>query len=177
MRPEPREVHDLADGARFDELGGAGHRPHLESLREVDGPDAPGLRPDPLHLRELRERSDPRLVRHHVLAVAHRPHRDAGPFVRNRRGDDEVDVRILEQPLGVVGPREAGEALEEAAERLRIAIGPEPRARATEVEKPADLMVDVAMIEADRRESKRKNRHITPSRVFPRRLPHSFRVF
>ena len=122
---------------------------------------------DPFHFRELLERRDTGLVRHHVLALPHGPHRDAGPLVRNRRGDDEVDFRIFEQALGLVDSREVGKALEEATERLRLAFGPEPRARTAEREKPADLMVDVAMIETDRRESKRGFRHVFLARVFP----------
>ena len=55
---------------------------HLEVLGVEDREDAAGLGLDPPQLGELVQRRHARLVEHHVLAVAHRPHRH-----RRGRGD------------------------------------------------------------------------------------------
>ena len=174
VRAKAGQVHDVADRTRLDQLGGTGHRPDFETLREVDGPDPSGLRLDPFHLPELLRRGDPGLVHHHVLPPAHGPGGDAGPLVGYRRRDDEVDAGVVEQAAGVLEPGQVGETLEEAAQWRRLTVGPEARALAAEREEAADLMVDVAMIEPNRRESKRGFVHDGTCGGFPRSLQPSF---
>ena len=158
-------MHDLADGAVRDQAARPGHRADLEALREIDRPDAPRLRLHPSHFRELRPRNDAGLVHHHVLSVPHRLHGDVRTPVGHFRRNDEIDARVLEEAARIVDPLELRKTIEEAAERPRLALGPEARTLAAEAEQTADLMVDVAMIEAERGEPERRFRHGASRRV------------
>src|SRR6185436_17596052 len=122
---------------------------------EVDRPDARGLALHAAHALELVERRDARLVGHEILAGAHRLDREVGALVEHGRAGEETDRRIVEQRAPVGDARHVREALDESLERLRIAVGPVADAFAAGVQQALDLVVDVAMVEADRREAKR----------------------
>ena len=155
VRAEADRLHHPPDRARLHQLRRAGHRPHLEALREIDRPDAPGL---PLQVHDVGElgRGDHgRLVDHDVLAVTHRLERDLGPLRGDRGGHDQLDLGILEQRAHVAHAREIGKAPHEAVERHRRVARVVALALGAELQEPADLMVDVAVIEADRGELER----------------------
>ena len=92
------------------------------------------------------------LVDHHVLAVAHRLDRDPGALARDAGGHDQLHLGVLEQRARVGDPPEIGKTLDEAFERHRVVPAVVADALGAEVQKPADLMVDVAMVEPDRGE-------------------------
>jgi hypothetical protein len=71
------------------------------------------------HALELVERRDARLVRHEVLAGAHRLDREVGALVEHGRAGDEADRRVVEQRAPVGDARHVREALDESLERLR----------------------------------------------------------
>ncbi len=152
MRAEARGLHDAADRPGLDELRRPGHRRHLETLGEVDRPDAARrlLRgPDRV---ELGLRDHARLVDHHVLAVAHGRDRDVGALARNAGRDDQLHLRVVQQRLRVRDALEVGKALDEALQRHRLVAAVKTLAFGAERQQAADLMVDVAVIEPDRGE-------------------------
>ena len=104
--------------------------PSFVAHHQVDSVTLDGFDDRPRLARALAER----LFDQDVLA-GRRCRLDEGPMRHRRRADvDRVEIGAVGQALGAVGAREVGKALEEAAERLRIAFGPEARALAAERE-------------------------------------------
>ena len=124
-------------------------------LGEVHRPDPPGLANGATQVLELLQRGAAGLVDHHVLARAHRPDRYFRPVLRDRGGADDIDRRVVEQPVAVDG-LQVREALAEAVKHARIA-GERTIARAfgARGDQFADEVVDVAMVEPDRGEAQR----------------------
>ena len=152
VRPEPDGLHDPAERARLDQLGSPGHRPHLEPLGEVDRPIFPTVRLCAFDRIELAQGDHARLVDHHVLAMAHRLDGDLSALARDAGGHDQLHLGVLEQRARVGDPLQIGKALDEAFERHRVIPAVEALALGAKIEQPADLMVDVPVIEPDRGE-------------------------
>ena len=94
----------------------------------------------------------PGLSRHHVLAVPHRLDGDGGAVAMDRGGEDQLHRRVFQQAALVGDARYMRIALDEAGERLRLAIGPVAGALQPMLEQAADHFVDMAMVQADRGE-------------------------
>ena len=97
-----------------------------------------------------------RLVDHDVLAVTHRLERDLGPLRWDRGGHDQLDLGVLEQRAHVLHAGEIRKAPHEAVQRHRRVARVVALALGAAVQEPADLMVDVAVVEANRGEFQRR---------------------
>src|SRR5262249_22254616 len=89
------------------------------------------------------------LIDHHVLAVAHHLDSDVSPLTGYAGRDDQRHLGVLEQTNAICDARNAGKALDEASQRLWLALGPPADAGAAELEQAADLLIDVTVLEAD----------------------------
>ena len=83
---------------------------------------------------------------------------------RNRRARDELDRGVGQQPLAIVDARDVRKPLDESLERLRRPPRPEPDALAAGVDQALHLVVDVAVVEPDRREPQGRQRASAHSR-------------
>ncbi len=148
VRAETDGLHDAADGAGLHQLAGSHRRTILEPLAVHDRVDALRLSLHTAHLGELLERRDARLVGHVVLAVLHDADAEGRAIDRNRRAQDELNARIL-QDL-VLAPREL--RLREPRLKVLRQVGfrrIQPDEFASAAQDGADLAVDVAVVDAD----------------------------
>ena len=113
----------------------------MERMRPVSACVAP-------HLVELRERRGARLVEHHVLAVAHGPHRHRRAVGQDAGADDEHDLGIFEDFLLVADALRSRKGLRVSGGEivLRRVEGFQPAAG---VDHDFGLAVDVAVVQAD----------------------------
>src|SRR5205807_152502 len=118
-------------------------------------PETPGLGDDAAQRAELLGGGAAGLVRHHVLARPHGLDCERGAVARDRGDEDQPHRRILEQAALVGDARDVGTTLEEAGQRLRLAVAPITDALAAECEQPAGHFINVTMIEPDRRKPDR----------------------
>ena len=117
---EPDRLHDAADRAFAHQRQRLFGRRTEEAFREADREDAPGLAHGGLDRRELLERGHAGLVRHHVLAAAHRIDGNRGALARNGGGHDDLDGRIVEQSLLVGDFRQVGKALAKTRQHMGV---------------------------------------------------------
>lgn len=123
----------------------------LEPLAVHDRVDAPGLRLHAPHLGELLERRDARLVGHVVLAVLHDPDADGRAIDGDRRTQDELDARVLQDLILVSRDLHLREPRLEGLHQVGF-LRVQPDKFASAAQHGADLAVDVGMVDADDRE-------------------------
>ncbi len=99
VRAEARDVDDAADGSGLDQPGGGSGRRHLEPLREIDGPDAPGFRDCLAQAAQFVAGQAAGLVDHHVLAVAHGGDGKLGAAIGASGDEHEVDGVVPQNRL------------------------------------------------------------------------------
>ena len=148
---EADRLDDPADGARLDQLAGLDRRPVLEPLAVEDRIDALRLRLHAAHLCELLEGRHPRLVHHEVLAVAHDLEAERGPLVGDGSAHDELDLWIVQDLALAPGPLRPRVPLGERGRQVRL-LGEEGDQLPAAANHRVDLAVDVAVVQADRRE-------------------------
>ena len=150
VRPRAHRLDDRPDRALVDQLLSVVRRLRAGPLGEGDRPEPPSLGRRRTQLGQLVEPDRAGLVRHHVLAGAHRRHRDFRALHGNGGGDDQRDRRILKQSCPFVHPWDVWRLLRHHRGVRRVVLAPVAGTiRASSLE-AGDQAHDVAVIQADR---------------------------
>ena len=154
VRTQPQGLHDLTDPSGAYQLARTGHATDLEALREGDRPEPTRLGHRVPDLVQLLECDTTRLVRNDVLAIAHRLDGDRCATVRDSRGDDQVDLVVVQELLRVLEPRRLRPPTPDLPGdgRIRV-VGTDSDELAALVQQAGDLVVDMRVIQTDRCEA------------------------
>ena len=136
----PHDPQCLLDGRRRD-------------APDTHRPDASGLRHRRVDGVQLFQGRHAGLVRHDVLATAHRLDRHRGPIPRHRTQHDEIDGRIVEQSVPR-HRRHIRKALAEPCQHARVGgVGIISHAFGARLQQALGHVVDMPVIQSDRGET------------------------
>ncbi len=110
----------LADGARLHQFSGAHGCLHFQPLAVHDGEDALGLGDGAAHGGQLFQRGDAGLIAEIVLAVLHDADAERGTLIGDRRAENKLDRRIVENLILRPCRLRLGIALEECNSAFRL---------------------------------------------------------